>query len=182
MISHNRFKNADAYQVQFDPPSSFVDNLFHSVYQGPNTGNGVVNAVLCWPTAGLAAVFATYARFRLVFGRAPLSIRWGLERGYPVHRYYLECFLESHAETINGHCLEFGDRAYSSKFGQHRVTKCDILHVDHSNPDATIVADLSQPNEIASDTFDCIICTHVMHLVFDLQTFTRELYRILRPG
>ena len=35
---------------------------------------------------------------------------------------------------------------------------------------------------IPSDTFDCILCTQVLLLVYNLQAAVRTLYRILRPG
>ena len=47
---------------------------------------------------------------------------------------------------------------------------------------ATIVADLTRPNQIASDSFDCIVCVHVLHLVYEADVFTKELHRLLAPG
>ena len=43
-------------------------------------------------------------------------------------------------------------------------------------------ADLANCHEIPSDTFDCILCTQVLLLVFDLKNAIRSLYRILKPG
>jgi ubiquinone/menaquinone biosynthesis C-methylase UbiE len=54
--------------------------------------------------------------------------------------------------------------------------------VDDSNPRATIVADLTKANEIPDNRFSCIICTHVLHLIFDVSTTVREIHRILEPG
>ena len=58
----------------------------------------------------------------------------------------------------------------------------DILHLDDSNPKATIIADITKPNAIPDNTFDCIICTHMLHTVFYLERALSELYRILAPG
>jgi ubiquinone/menaquinone biosynthesis C-methylase UbiE len=44
------------------------------------------------------------------------------------------------------------------------------------------VADLTKPNDISSNRFDCIICTHVLQYIFELDKAVSELYRILRPG
>jgi ubiquinone/menaquinone biosynthesis C-methylase UbiE len=44
------------------------------------------------------------------------------------------------------------------------------------------VADLTHADHIPSDTFDCIICTQVLFLIFDVRTAIRTLYRILKPG
>jgi SAM-dependent methyltransferase len=122
------------------------------------------------------------ARARLTMGIEPLSYVWGSDRGLSIYRYYLEQFLREFAGDIRGHCLEFQNPGYTPRFGGTAVEKLDILHVDDSNPLATIVADLTKPNNIRSDRFDCIICTHVLHIIFELDKAVSELYRILRPG
>jgi SAM-dependent methyltransferase len=80
---------------------------------------------------------------------------------------------------IRGECLEFEDDQYTSAYG--RPDSVDILHVDESNARATIVADLTQPNDLPSNRWDCIICTHVLHIVPDPFAVVRELNRILKP-
>jgi SAM-dependent methyltransferase len=112
----------------------------------------------------------------------PISEVWGSDRGVSIHRRYLAQFLTEFASDVRGHCLEFQHDSYTSKTGGSRVTKLDILHIDASNPRATIVADLTQPNDIPSDAFDCIICTHVLHVVPDFFQAVAELHRILKPG
>jgi SAM-dependent methyltransferase len=67
------------------------------------------------------------------------------------------------------------------RFGGGRPTRIDVLDLSADNPNATIVADLTQPNDIPSDTFDCIVCVHVLHLVYEADVFTRELHRLLAP-
>lgn len=122
------------------------------------------------------------ARLRLAVGVQPLSYFWGHDRGLALHRYYLDQFLQEYASDIQGHCLEFCDPAYTPRFGGSAVAKLDILHIDDSNPLATIAADLTKPNDIPSNTFDCIICTHVLHVIFELKSAVAEMHRILRPG
>src|SRR5437899_509095 len=90
----------------------------------------------------------TASRGRLAVGVKPLSYLWGADRGRPIHRYYLDQFLQKYAADIRGHCLEFQDPAYVPCFGGAAVTKLDILHLDHSNPRATLIADLTKPNDI----------------------------------
>jgi SAM-dependent methyltransferase len=122
------------------------------------------------------------ARARLAKGVQPISAVWGSDRGLSIHRRYLWQFLTEFASDVRGHCMEFQHDSYTTKIGGPHVTKLDILHIDDSNPRATIVADLTRPNDIPSDTFDCIICTHVLHVVPDLFKAVSELYRILKPG
>ncbi len=121
-------------------------------------------------------------RIRFAVKVAPLSEQWGYDRGVPLHRYFLDQFLQEFAADIRGHCLEFQENSYTTKFGGERVTALDILHKDAGNSAATIVADLTTANQIPSNRFDCIICTHVLHIVSELDAFIAELYRILKPG
>lgn len=122
------------------------------------------------------------ARARLAVGREPLSYAWGGDRGKEICRYYLEEFLEDNRTDIRRHCLEFYDDRYAKRFGNSAVAKLDILNIDESSPFATIVADLTKPNSIPSNHFDCIICTHVLHVIFELEKAVSELCRILKPG
>jgi SAM-dependent methyltransferase len=129
-------------------------------------------------------VFTRGIGARMLIGRGvePLSYLWGGDRGLPVHRYYVQQFLEEFRDDIGGHCLEFLDDAYSHRYGGAAVAKLDILHIDESNPAATIVADLTRANDVPSDTFDCIICTHVLHVILELDKAVADLWRILKPG
>jgi glycosyltransferase involved in cell wall biosynthesis/SAM-dependent methyltransferase len=122
------------------------------------------------------------ARARLTVGVTPLSYLWGSDRGLSIHRYYLEEFLKEFAHDIQGHCLEFQNPSYTFRIGGAAVEKLDILHIDATNPLATIVADLTKPNNLPSNRFDCIICTHVLHVIAELDRAVSELYRILKPG
>jgi glycosyltransferase involved in cell wall biosynthesis len=121
-------------------------------------------------------------RLQMDVGVQPASYLWGTDRGLPVHRYYLDLFLAEFASDIRGHCLEFQDPQYAPRFGGASVTKLDILHVDETNPEATIVADLTRPNQLPDSLFDCIVCTHVLHMILDVQTAISEMFRILKPG
>jgi glycosyltransferase involved in cell wall biosynthesis len=122
------------------------------------------------------------SRLSLAFSMKPLSEAWGFDRGLPLHRYYVDNFLQEFSADIRGHCLEFQENSYIRRFDRGAVQKIDILNVDSDNPRATIVADISKPNNIPSGQFDCIICTHVLHIIYDFEKAVSELYRILKPG
>ncbi|MDZ4876770.1 MAG: hypothetical protein CLLPBCKN_006205 [Chroococcidiopsis cubana SAG 39.79] len=117
----------------------------------------------------------------LTVGMHPLAQDW-CSRGINVHRIYLEQFLQSFASDIKGHCLEFQEDSYTSHYGSGRVTKLDILNKEQAHSNATIIADLTQPNSLPSNTFNCIICTYVLHLIPEIDRTIAELYRILKPG
>lgn len=112
----------------------------------------------------------------------PVSRHFGYDRGDPIDRYYIEAFLERHASDIRGRVVEIGDDSYTRRFGGDRVTQSDVLHVSADNPRATIVADLADGDIIPSNTFDCVILTQTLHLIYDMRSALRTTHRILRPG
>lgn len=112
----------------------------------------------------------------------PVSSVFGYDRGQPGRRYYIENFLTRHAQDIHGHALEIGDDTYLQKYGGDRVTRRDVLHVVEGNPKATIVADLSCADCIPPDTFDSIILTQTLQVIYDVRAALWHLYRVLKPG
>lgn len=123
---------------------------------------------------------------RVAFGdlrrTEPIDRYFGWDRGTPIDRWYIERFLASHRADIRGRVLEVGDATYTRRFGEDRVTRSDVLHVDPEAPEATIVADLAKADHIPADAFDCIILTQTLQLIFDVRTAVATLHRILAPG
>jgi len=126
--------------------------------------------------------FRSWARFLLGFGTAPFDGFWAWSRGTPVHRWYLDRFIEEHRADIRGHVLEFSEDRYATRYGGEKVTKLDILDLEATNKVATLVADLTKPNSLPSAAFDCILCTHVLHVVGDYPAMLAEFHRLLAPG
>lgn len=112
----------------------------------------------------------------------PVSRVFGFDRGTPVDRYYIERFLARNANDIRGRVLEVGDDSYTRRFGGERVTQRDVVHVSPEHPHATIIADLASADHIPSDSFDCIILTQTLHLIYDVGAAISTLHRILKPG
>ncbi len=130
---------------------------------------------LQWPRMGSVS-FGDFYRV------TPISSIFGIDRGFPVERYYIEKFLEANSKDIKGRCLEMGDAFYINKFGGDRVSKIDVMHYVEANPDATIVADLTRADHIPSNTFDCIILTQTLQMIYDMKAALRHLHRIIKPG
>jgi len=112
----------------------------------------------------------------------PISRQFGLERGVAIDRYYIDKFIAAHALDIKGEVLEVGGNSYAFRFGKNNISHCEILHVKTGNPAATIIADLSRADNIASDKFDCIILTQTLQYIYDIHSAIRHLRRILKPG
>jgi SAM-dependent methyltransferase len=115
------------------------------------------------------------------FNRArPLSSEYGFDRGTPIDRHYIEAFVQAHADDIRGDVLEIGDDLYSRRFGRG-IEKQDVLRYP-AGPKATIVGDLADPATLPSDSFDCIVLTQTLHLIFNMTAAVEQLHRALRPG
>jgi SAM-dependent methyltransferase len=112
----------------------------------------------------------------------PFSTDFGYDRGGPVDRYYIENFLAASSGHIKGRVLEIGDNEYTLRYGGSRIAVSDILYIDDTNPKATFVGDLSNAPHLPSDSFDCIILTQTLHLIYDYKGALETCYRILKPG
>ena len=112
----------------------------------------------------------------------PIDPHFGGRRGKPVDRHYIERFLADHAADIQGRVLEVAEDHYTWRYGGNRVEQSDIIHVDPSNPRATLVADLADAGGIENDSFDCFICTQTLTYIYDVQSALATIHRILRPG
>lgn len=118
-----------------------------------------------------------FGSFRRV---TPISRGFGMARGTPIDRFYIERFLEKTAADIQGDVLEFADNTYTTRFGGDRVTRSVVWHSEPG--DATIVGDLARADHVPSNQFDCIICTQVLLCIFELHSAVRTLHRLLRSG
>ncbi|PZV27798.1 MAG: methyltransferase [Snowella sp.] len=112
----------------------------------------------------------------------PISREFGFDRGMPIDRYYIEKFLSDHVADIRGHVLEIADNYYTEKFGGNQVIKSDVLNVEKASSKVTIIGDLTNAEHIPLNTFDCIIITQTLHLIYDIKSALKTLYRILKPG
>lgn len=114
---------------------------------------------------------------------SPISPIFGKDRDLlSIERYYIEAFLGEFRADVKGRCLELGDPLYINKFGGERVTRADVLHYVVGNPIATIVGDLTDAPHIPDDTFDCLIITQTLQMIWDVPAAIATLARILKPG
>jgi len=113
---------------------------------------------------------------------SPLSDVWGLDRGRPVDRYFIESFLNEHTADVHGHVLEVKDPGYTARFGGDRVRRSSVLDVDPDNRVASVIGDLATPGSILLDGVDCFILTQTVHIIYDIEGAVREAVRLLSPG
>ena len=135
-----------------------------------------------WLTRNLRYPYANKIDLGDLGRTQPVSRVWGLDRGTPVDRYYIQNFLSAWSADVRGYVLEIGGNTYTLQYGGERVEMSDILHVSEGAPNATIIADLTRAEHIPSKTFDSIICTQTLHLIFEIDLAIATLHRILKPG
>jgi SAM-dependent methyltransferase len=110
----------------------------------------------------------------------PVSRVFGLDRGLPVDRWYIERFLQRCAEDIRGKVLEVGDDRYTRQFGH--TSRSDVLNLEAEMPGTTIGADLAKPDTLPEAVFDCIICVQTLQFIYDVRAAVEGLRRMLKPG
>jgi SAM-dependent methyltransferase len=114
---------------------------------------------------------------------SPISRDWGDDRGGPLDRYYITNFMDRHRQDVRGRTLEIAEDVYSRWFGDDRVTQIDILaYQEGEHPRATFIGDLTDVPQLPSDSFDCVILTQTLQLIYDLRAAIATVHRILRPG
>jgi hypothetical protein len=109
---------------------------------------------------------------------APLSDEWGRDRGTPVDRWFIERFLSSNRGDIRGRVLEVMDDRYTRRFG-NGVTASDVLE-RFETPLATVVGDLTVPESLDENRWDCFVMTQTLQFVSDPFAAARACHRLLR--
>jgi hypothetical protein len=109
----------------------------------------------------------------------PVSEQFGLDRGTPIDRYYIEKFLQSHAAHIKGDVLEIAENTYSKKFGTD-VTAFEILHYNNENPQATIIGDLTDISTLPENKIDCFVCTQTFQFIYNFKDAIRGARHLLK--
>lgn len=111
----------------------------------------------------------------------PIGERFGYDRGTPVDRIYIERFLARHATAIRGRTLEVVDDTYTRRFGSPDTHR-EVVDMRRDNPKATIVGDLSKLKPEETGTFDAIVVTQTLQLIFDVRAAIGTMHQLLKPG
>lgn len=136
----------------------------------------------CWQVRVTESPMYKCVRFGNFRRVTPIHAGFGMGRGTYIDRYYVEKFLDKNSECIKGRVLELSDNDYTLRYGGNKVTKSDILDVRPDHAAATIVADLTSPEGIPADSFDCVILTQVLNFIYDIHSAVETVHRILKPG
>jgi SAM-dependent methyltransferase len=110
-----------------------------------------------------------------------LSNQHGWDRGTPIDRYYIERFLHDYSIVIDGRVGEIGEDKYTKKFGDKDCES--IILSAYKGTENTIVIDLADFETIPAElwgTFDCLILTQVLNTIYDIQSATKNIFRLLK--
>lgn len=121
-------------------------------------------------------------RSALSNGPERISTEFGYDRGKPIDRHYVEDFLARHAGLIRGHVLEIGDTAYTVQFGGERVVAAETFHRYAGQPGVTYVGDMAGAHNLPDESFDCMVLTQTLHLIFDMPAAIATIWKALKPG
>lgn len=113
---------------------------------------------------------------------SPISNVFGIDRGKPIDRYFIENFLDDRKDLIKGVVLEIGDNKYTEMFGVE-VTKSEILtyNIDDTRKNI-IIGDLTKHDNLQKDKYDCIILTQTLNFIFDYKRAILGVYYSLKKG
>ena len=112
----------------------------------------------------------------------PVSRVFGLDRGTPIDRRYIEEFLQKNSHYIKGKVLEVGESSYSKKFAGGKITSFEVIHAVPGNKSASIVGDLRDPTTLPENFADCFICTQTFNFIFEVQKAIIGAHHLLKPG
>lgn len=110
----------------------------------------------------------------------PVSKRFGLERGTPIDRVYIERFLKEHSDRIKGTVMEIADSQYTEMLGRD-VTQSLVLHLNGWGK-GVIRGNLETGEGISENSVDCLICTQTIQFIYDIHSVVRQIHRLLKPG
>src|SRR5258705_13302652 len=109
----------------------------------------------------------------------PVSAVFGLDRGTPIDRYYIEEFFKTNKALINGKVLEVAESYYSKRFGTN-IESFEVLYHNNENPRATIVGDLTKKQTLPVNKIDCFICTQTFQFIYNYKDAIQGAHHLLK--
>src|SRR3954454_22613892 len=175
-----RRKGCSARSLSVWLTSRGISNFFET----PSTTTAFTESNVAIRIVAFVALLRRLTRERRRVGlrvHEPVSTQFGLDRGRPVDRFYIERFLEQNRDLIRGRVLEVQERTYIDWFGTG-VEQADVLHAGPGNDEATIVGDFTTGDGIPQGAYDCIILTQTLPFIWDVPAAIRGTRDALKPG
>ena len=105
----------------------------------------------------------------------PVSRVFGLDRGEPIDRYYIEKFIGIEGKVLSkvSRTLEVGELLYSNIF---------FPDAEHEVLDYGLGMDLTKSDTIKENYYDVFICTQTLNFIYDVRSAIRGCFNLLKPG
>jgi hypothetical protein len=114
------------------------------------------------------------------FSIKPINTDWGLSRGGPVDRLYINRFLKKNKDDIKGKVLEIGGREYTNHFGNTNVVISDVMDINPLNLEANILMDITSVDSVPESEYDCILFIHVLELILNPLLAIMSVFKMLK--
>jgi hypothetical protein len=111
----------------------------------------------------------------------PVSRSFGIERGSPIDRHYIDAFLAQHRDLVRGDVLEVAGNDYTLRHGVPGVRSFELYTVPNERPNA-LIGDLTQPASLPARRFDCFVCTQTFNFIYDVHAAVRGAAHLLADG
>lgn len=111
----------------------------------------------------------------------PASRIFGVERGLPIDRFFIEKFLRDNSCYIRGTVLEVARREYTQRFGKE-VKSSYIMHVCEAAGENSIIANLETGEGVIAGLADCFILTQTLPFIFDVKKAAESVVKFLKEG
>jgi SAM-dependent methyltransferase len=117
----------------------------------------------------------------------PFSRRFGFDRGKPVDRYYIEKFLYQNRQDFKGRILEVAKDLYATRYACLNEagledTMVETLHYNGTEDAVTIIGDLTNPESLPENRYDCFVCTQTYNFIYDVPKALEGSYHLLKDG
>ena len=109
----------------------------------------------------------------------PISSKFGLDRGTPIDRYYIENFLRHNFKDFVGVGCEIEDDFYLNMFGEN-LTEKYIFNIEKNSHKINLTGDLSNQSSLVENSIDIFVLTQVLPFIFDYQNALYGVRHMLR--
>ena len=138
-------------------------------------------------STNLKLLFGVYKKieFNDLSRNKPISNLFGTDRGQPVDRYYIEKFLSANSDNIRGIILEVAEDTYSRKYATKKNKETQIfetLTFNGKGKPSTIIGDLTKPETLPENRYDCFICTQTYNFIYNVKQAIAGTYFLLKNG
>lgn len=111
----------------------------------------------------------------------PESEYFGIERGQPIDRYYIEKFISKNQEKISGAVLEVAGNEYTQKYSTAQ-TRSFRLFTENISAEDVVVGDLTRKETLPKGRFNCFICTQTFNFIYELNAAVQGASYLLADG